>query len=89
MRRYHIRASQAKISRLETGRARCKERDVLDLLALYGVRDAEVVAGLTGATYVDKPDAVDGHRDVMNRLASAALAPAETAGFLAGMLREM
>jgi Domain of unknown function (DUF5753)/Helix-turn-helix domain len=43
---YHIRASRAKISRLETGRARCKERDVLDLLALYGVDDAEVVAGL-------------------------------------------
>jgi len=43
---YHIRASRAKISRLETGRARCKERDVLDLLALYGVDDAETVAGL-------------------------------------------
>jgi Helix-turn-helix domain len=40
---YHIRASRAKISRLETGRARCKERDVLDLLALYGVDDAEAV----------------------------------------------
>jgi hypothetical protein len=43
---YHIRASRAKISRLETGRARCKERDVLDLLALYGVDDAETVAGM-------------------------------------------
>jgi hypothetical protein len=43
---YHIRASRAKISRLETGRARCKERDVLDLLTFYGVDDAEVVAGL-------------------------------------------
>jgi hypothetical protein len=43
---FHIRASRAKISRLETGRARCKERDVLDLLALYGVDDAEAVAGL-------------------------------------------
>jgi hypothetical protein len=251
---YHIRASRAKISRLENGRARCKERDVLDLLALYGVDDAEVVAGLlvlvsqartqdwwadfsdvlpawfepylgmensasiirsfdlqfvcglfqtedyaravtvlghrgarvmeierrvavrmkrqellaapdppkvwavldeaalrrpvggppvmrrqirrlleaaempaitlqvlpfsagghdaggtfmilrfaerdipdvvyveqlTGATYADKPDAVDHHRDVMNRLSAAALAPAETAGFLAGMLREI
>jgi hypothetical protein len=47
------------------------------------------VEQLTGATYADKPDAVDGHRDVMNRLASAALAPAATADFLAGMLREM
>jgi Domain of unknown function (DUF5753)/Helix-turn-helix domain len=251
---WHIRASRAKISRLETGRARCKERDVLDLLALYGVDDAEVVAGLlvlvsqartqdwwadfsdvlpawfepylgmensasvirafdlqfvcglfqtenyaravtvlghrdarageierrvavrmkrqelladadppkvwavldeaalrrpvggaavmrgqvrrlleaaempavtlqvlpfaagghdaggtfmilrfaerdipdvvyieqlTGATYADKPDAVDHHRDVMNRLSTSALTPAQTAGFLAGMLREM
>ena len=43
---YHIRASRAKISRLETGRARCKERDVLDLLTFYGVDDTEVVAGL-------------------------------------------
>jgi hypothetical protein len=43
---WHLRASRAKISRRETGRARCKERDVLDLRALYGVDGAEVVAGL-------------------------------------------
>ena len=53
------------------------------------VPDVVYVEQLTGATYVDKPDAVDGHRDVMNRLASAALAPAATASFLAGMLREI
>src|SRR6185312_15388960 len=34
-----IRASHAKISRLELGRVGFKERDVLDLLALYGVTD--------------------------------------------------
>lgn len=34
-----IRASSAKISRLELGRVGCKERDVLDLLTLYGVTD--------------------------------------------------
>jgi hypothetical protein len=53
------------------------------------VPDVVYVEQLTGATYVDKPDALDYHRDVMNRLASAALAPAATAGFLAGMLREI
>jgi hypothetical protein len=35
----HIRASHAKISRLENGRHSFKERDILDLLTLYGVRD--------------------------------------------------
>jgi len=34
-----IRASQAKISRLELGRVGFKERDVADLLTLYGVAD--------------------------------------------------
>jgi transcriptional regulator with XRE-family HTH domain len=36
---YAIRASHAKISRLELGRVSFKERDVADLLTLYGVRD--------------------------------------------------
>jgi Domain of unknown function (DUF5753)/Helix-turn-helix domain len=54
-----------------------------------GVPDVVYVEQLTGATYVDKPDGVEHHLDVMNRLSAAALAPAETAGFLAGMLREM
>jgi len=35
---YRIRASAPKISRMELGRVRFKERDVVDLLALYGVR---------------------------------------------------
>ncbi len=37
---YHIRASGSKISRLELGRVSFKERDVTDLLTLYGVTDA-------------------------------------------------
>jgi transcriptional regulator with XRE-family HTH domain len=45
---YRIRASAAKISRMELGRVRFKERDLVDLLVLYGVRDeaerAEFVA---------------------------------------------
>ncbi|PNE38001.1 MULTISPECIES: helix-turn-helix domain-containing protein [Streptomyces] len=35
-----IRASHAKISRLELGRVSCKERDVADLLTLYDVTDS-------------------------------------------------
>ncbi|MEV4079126.1 helix-turn-helix transcriptional regulator [Nonomuraea fuscirosea] len=35
-----IRASHSKISRLETGRSPFKERDVADLLTLYGITDA-------------------------------------------------
>ncbi|MEU4311752.1 helix-turn-helix transcriptional regulator [Nocardia sp. NPDC024068] len=35
----HIRGSHAKISRLELGRTRFRERDLLDLLKLYGVED--------------------------------------------------
>jgi transcriptional regulator with XRE-family HTH domain len=36
---YHIRASESKISRLELGRVSFKDRDVEDLLTLYGVTD--------------------------------------------------
>jgi transcriptional regulator with XRE-family HTH domain len=36
---YVIRASHSKISRLETGRVGFKDRDVADLLTLYGVTD--------------------------------------------------
>ncbi|GLZ06006.1 transcriptional regulator [Actinomadura sp. NBRC 104412] len=38
---YTIRASESKISRLELGRVSFKERDVDDLLTLYGVEDKE------------------------------------------------
>ncbi|PPJ24862.1 transcriptional regulator [Nocardia nova] len=37
----HIRGSHAKISRLELGRTGFKERDIRDLLTLYGVDNAE------------------------------------------------
>jgi transcriptional regulator with XRE-family HTH domain len=40
---YAIRASRSKISRLEHGRVGFKERDVTDLLTLYGVTDEEVL----------------------------------------------
>jgi transcriptional regulator with XRE-family HTH domain len=38
---YTIRASDAKMSRLELGRVGYKQRDVADLLTLYGVTDAQ------------------------------------------------
>ena len=38
---YEIRASRSKISRMENGRVGFKERDVADLLALYGITDEE------------------------------------------------
>jgi transcriptional regulator with XRE-family HTH domain len=38
---YRIRASRSKISRLEHGRVGFKERDVADLLTLYGVNDEQ------------------------------------------------
>ena len=44
----HIRASHAKISRLELGRVGFKERDIDDLLTLYGVTDAAEREGLLG-----------------------------------------
>ncbi|GAB3485668.1 helix-turn-helix protein [Amycolatopsis cihanbeyliensis] len=39
---YEIRASESKISRMELGRVGFKERDVTDLLTMYGVTDEEL-----------------------------------------------
>jgi hypothetical protein len=41
-----IRASEWKIHRLENGQVGFKERDILDLLALYGVRDPDETAAI-------------------------------------------
>jgi len=43
---YEIRASRSKISRMENGRVSFKERDVADLLTLYGVADQQKRARL-------------------------------------------
>jgi hypothetical protein len=43
---YEIRASRSKISRLEHGRVGFKDRDVTDLLTLYGVTDEQVRAAM-------------------------------------------
>jgi transcriptional regulator with XRE-family HTH domain len=43
---YEIRASRSKISRMENGRVGFKERDVADLLTLYGITDEQKRAGV-------------------------------------------
>ena len=43
---YSIRGSASKISRMETGRISFKERDVEDLLTLYGLHDPDERAQL-------------------------------------------
>jgi hypothetical protein len=43
---YEIRASRSKISRMENGHVSFKERDVADLLSLYGITDERVLAGM-------------------------------------------
>ncbi|HEY5986073.1 MAG TPA: Scr1 family TA system antitoxin-like transcriptional regulator, partial [Streptosporangiaceae bacterium] len=51
-----IRASEWKIHRLENGQVGFKERDVVDLLRLYGVTDpGEVAALLTIAREANEP----------------------------------
>lgn len=45
---YEIRASESKISRMELGRVSFKERDVADLLTMYGVGDETERAALLG-----------------------------------------
>ena len=47
---YAIRASESKISRMELGRVGFKERDVVDLLTLYGVTDEHERAELLSLT---------------------------------------
>ena len=43
---FEIRASRSKISRMENGRVRFRERDVTDLLTLYGIDDEKTRAGM-------------------------------------------
>lgn len=43
---YEIRGSRSKISRIEHGRVGFKERDISDLLTLYGVTDDQLRAGM-------------------------------------------
>ncbi|GLW52324.1 helix-turn-helix domain-containing protein [Kitasatospora phosalacinea] len=63
---YSIRASESKISRMELGRVGFKQRDVADLLTLYGVNDEEsrsALLGLVGGT--NAPSWWHGYGDVV------------------------
>src|SRR5215470_8107588 len=52
---YAIRASGSKISRLELGRVSFKERDVVDLLKLYGVDEDETATLVALAIQANSP----------------------------------
>ena len=52
---YKIRASGSKISRMELGRVSFKERDVVDLLEMYGVDEAEQAALVALAKEANSP----------------------------------
>jgi transcriptional regulator with XRE-family HTH domain len=61
-----IRASQWKIHRLENGQVGFKERDVVDLLHLYGVTDSgEIVALVTMAREANQPGWWHQYSDVL------------------------
>ncbi|WP_239404432.1 helix-turn-helix transcriptional regulator [Frankia sp. Cj3] len=63
---YSIRASESKISRLELGRVGFKERDVADLLTLYGILDeAERTPLLSLAREANRPGWWHSHSDVL------------------------
>ncbi|MFI0449236.1 helix-turn-helix domain-containing protein [Actinomadura sp. 6N118] len=63
---YEIRSSQSKISRMELGRLSFKERDVADLLTLYGVTDqAERESLLAVARESNKPGWWQQYTDIL------------------------
>jgi hypothetical protein len=63
---YEIRASRSKISRMENGRVRFKQRDVTDLLTLYGITDEETVASLVALVQqANSPGWWSGYGDIM------------------------
>jgi transcriptional regulator with XRE-family HTH domain len=63
---YQIRASESKISRMELGRVGFKERDIVDLLTLYGVSDpAEREALVTVAREANAPGWWHQYADVL------------------------
>ena len=62
---YTIRASGSKISRMELGRVSFKERDVVDLLALYGVNEAEADALIALAREASSPGWWHKYSDVL------------------------
>jgi hypothetical protein len=62
---YAIRASGSKISRMELGRVSFKERDVTDLLKLYGVDEAEAATLVQLAIQANSPGWWHKYSDVL------------------------
>jgi transcriptional regulator with XRE-family HTH domain len=63
---YAIRATHSKISRMELGRVSFRERDVIDLLILYGVTDAQEHAAFSAlAREANVPGWWHGSSDVL------------------------
>src|ERR1700759_2393235 len=63
---YEIRASRSKISRMENGLVRFKERDVTDLLTLYGITDEQIRGRLvTLARQASTPGWWSNYGDIM------------------------
>jgi hypothetical protein len=63
---YEIRASRSKISRMENGRVGFKERDVADLLTLYGITDEQMRDGMVAlARQANAPGWWSGYGDVL------------------------
>jgi len=63
---YEIRASRSKISRMENGLVRFKERDVTDLLTLYGITDEQIRSRLvTLARQANTPGWWSKYGDIM------------------------
>jgi transcriptional regulator with XRE-family HTH domain len=77
---YTIRASESKMSRLELGRVSFKERDIRDLLMLYGVEDPdERDALLTLAKQANQPAWWHGYSDILPSWFQAYVGLEETA----------
>jgi hypothetical protein len=62
---YAIRGSGSKVARLESGRGRIKERDVIDLLTLYGVPGDECEMLVTLARQANAPGWWQQYSDVL------------------------
>ncbi len=63
---YEIRASRSKISRMENGRVRFKQRDVTDLLTAYGVSDEQIRASMVSLVQqANSPAWWAGYGDIM------------------------
>jgi hypothetical protein len=80
---YTIRASESKMSRLELGRVSFKERDIRDLLMLYGVQDADQRDGLLSlAKQANEPGWWHRYNDILPSWFEAYVGLEETAALI-------